>query len=90
MTTTIKVTPELRDRLKAQAARHSRTLGEHLAALAEIEERAARFRRLRQQIAATPRDDLASLRAEFARWESTSVDGLPDEDFSDWPGYAAS
>ena len=33
--TTIKVSRETRDRLKAQAARHHRTLGEHLARLAE-------------------------------------------------------
>src|SRR3546814_17147013 len=39
MTTTIKVSDELRDRLKEQAARDRLTLGSHLAHLADAEDR---------------------------------------------------
>ena len=53
MTTTIKVSDELRDRLKAQAARDSRTLGAHLARLAEEDDRAHRLSDLKTAIAHT-------------------------------------
>jgi len=88
MTTTIKVSNELRDRLKAQAAGHGRTLGQHLASLADHEDREARFARLRRQIAATPPEEMERYREESRAWLSGGFDGLPDEDFSDWPGYA--
>lgn len=88
MTTTIKVSNELRDRLKVQAAAHGRTLGEHLAVLADQWDREARFARLRAQIAATPPEEMASWRQEFRWWDTMTGDGLPDEDFSDWPGYS--
>jgi len=90
MTTTIKVTTELRDRLKAQAGEHGRTIGEHLAVLADAAERTARFARLRSQIAATPTHLRTSYDDETAAWDATAGDGLPAEDFRDWPGYAAS
>lgn len=53
MTTTIKVSDELRDRLKAQAARDGRTLGAHLARLAEEDDRAHRLSDLKTAIAHT-------------------------------------
>lgn len=90
MHTTIKVSAELRDRLKAQASVHGRAIGEHLAVLADGADREARFARLRQQIAQTPPELMASYRAEVDSWLAADADGLPAEDFSDWPGYAAS
>ena len=51
--TTIKVDAAIRDRLKAQAESHGRTLGEHLQALSEREEREQRFAGLRADISAT-------------------------------------
>lgn len=90
MHTTIKVSAELRDRLKAQAAVHGRGIGEHIAVLADRADREARLTRLRQQIAETPPDLMASYRAETSRWLAADADGLPDEDFSDWPGYVSS
>ena len=90
MPTTIKVSIELRDRLKAQAAEHGRTLGEHLAGLADRADREARLARLRRQIAATPPALRESYREETGAWDTVTGDGLPAEDFSDWPGYAAS
>lgn len=90
MPTTIKVPNELRDRLKLQASAHGRTIGEHLAVLADRAEREERFARLRRQLAATPLDARASRLAEIEAWDAASGDGLPAEDFSDWPGYAAS
>lgn len=90
MQTTIKVSSELRDRLKAQASAEGRTIGEHLAALADRAEREDRFARLRRQIAATPAPERAGYLAELGAWDSTAADGLPADDFSGWPGFAAS
>ncbi len=69
MTTTIKVTTDVRDRLKAQAAGAHRTLGEHLAHLADLGDRQDRFDRLREAIAATPAEQMESYRDEVAAWE---------------------
>lgn len=67
--TTIKVTSEVRDRLKVQAARERRTLGEHLAHLADLADREQRFAALRDAVAATPADAMASHAEETAAWE---------------------
>lgn len=67
--TTIKVSSELRDRLKRQAAAEQRTLGAHLAHLAELGEREGRMRHLRAAIAATSVSDLDSYRAETRDWD---------------------
>lgn len=69
MTTTIKVSDDLRDRLKAQAHQAGRTLGAHLAALADLAEREDRFAALAVAIARTPPEALESHRAETAEWE---------------------
>jgi hypothetical protein len=69
MTTTIKVTTEVRDRLKMQAAQAHRTLGEHLAHLADLADREGRFDAMRQAIAASSSDDLASYADEVADWD---------------------
>ncbi len=68
--TTIKVSPEVRDLLKEQAAAEHRTLGEHLRYLASLADKQKRFERLRAEIDATPAKDLASYRQETAWWES--------------------
>lgn len=73
MTTTIKVSDELRDRLKAQAARDGLTLGAHLAHLADAEDRRLRFTALRAAIAATSADDRVSHSAETEGWERTEL-----------------
>lgn len=73
MTTTIKVSTELRDRLKAQAARDGLTLGDHLARLADEDDRRQRFEALRASIARTSAEDLASYRAETESWERTEL-----------------
>ncbi|OJX98446.1 hypothetical protein EDD28_0196 [Salana multivorans] len=64
--TTIKVDVQLRDRLKAQAQRHGRTLGEHLVTLAEDEERRDRFASVRRAMLAHPAD--AAYEAETRSW----------------------
>jgi len=51
--TTIKVSTETRDRLKAQASAAHVTLGEHLTRLASAADRGLRFEALRAAIAAT-------------------------------------
>jgi hypothetical protein len=68
--TTIKVTTEVRDLLKEQAAAEHRTLGEQIEYLVERGERARRFERLRQEIAATPPELMASYREETAWWDA--------------------
>lgn len=74
MTTTIKVSTEVRDRLKAQATAAHRTLGDHLRHLADLGDRATRFESLRTAIAETSAEDLASYDREVAEWEALDRD----------------
>lgn len=69
MTTTIKVSREVRDRLKAQAASARRTIGQQLEHLAELGDRASRFELLDAAIRATRPDVMEAYRAEVAEWE---------------------
>jgi predicted DNA-binding protein len=71
MTTTIKVSVEVRDRLKAQAVKAHRTLGEHLAHLADLADRQHRFEALREAIASTPTEVMADYQAEVEAWDRT-------------------
>lgn len=73
MTTTIKVSDELRDRLKAQAARDGLTLGAHLARLAEADDRRRRLLDLKEAVAATPRNALRDHAAETVEWEHAEL-----------------
>jgi hypothetical protein len=59
MSTTIKVSNEVRDRLKAQAALAHTTLGRHLEHLAGLGEREARMTALRAAMRPTSPEDLA-------------------------------
>jgi predicted transcriptional regulator len=68
--TTIKVSPDVRDRLKAQATAAHRTLGEHLRHLADLGDRATRFEALRKAIDAMSPADAASYQRELAEWEA--------------------
>lgn len=69
MTTTIKVSDELRDRLKEQAGRDGLTLGAHLSRLADAEDRRVRLAELQATIAAQRGTDRESHDAESAAWE---------------------
>jgi predicted transcriptional regulator len=69
MTTTIKVSSEVRDRLKGQAALARRTLGQHLEYLAGLGERDARMAGLSAAMRATSPGDLASYREETRAWD---------------------
>lgn len=66
--TTIKVSTETRDRLKAQAAASRVSLGEHLSRLAEAADRGLRFEAMRRAIDATPPDALTAYSAETDEW----------------------
>ena len=68
--TTIKVSPDVRDRLKAQAAAAHRTLGEHLRHLADLGDRAARFEALRTAINAMSPAAATSYQRELDEWEA--------------------
>ncbi|MDR2381970.1 MAG: hypothetical protein LBE08_12535 [Bifidobacteriaceae bacterium] len=71
--TTIKVDSALRDRLKRQAAASGRTLGAHLAAMADMADRQAAMGALRRAIATTPPDLMDSWRQEAAGWEQAEL-----------------
>jgi hypothetical protein len=73
MATTIKVSHELRDRLKEQAARDGLTLGAHLAYLADAEDRRWRLHMLKSAIDASSSDDAGSFAAETGDWERTEL-----------------
>jgi predicted DNA-binding ribbon-helix-helix protein len=73
MTTTIKVSDELRDRLKEQAARDGLTLGAHLAHLADAEDRRWRLSQLKAAVTRTAAADSESQAAESADWERTEL-----------------
>lgn len=70
MSTTIKVSTELRDRLKAQANAERLTLGEHLERLAELDDRRRRLEALGFAIRSTPSELLESYRDETAAWNA--------------------
>jgi hypothetical protein len=73
MTTTIKVSDELRDRLKAQASRDGLTLGAHLAHLADAEDRRWRLHQLKSAISVSRGSDAESHAEETADWERTEL-----------------
>lgn len=73
MTTTIKVSDALRDRLKAQAARDGLTLGAHLARLADADDRRERLRVLAEAISGGSSESAASHAIESAAWERTEL-----------------
>jgi hypothetical protein len=73
MTTTIKVSDELRDRLKAQAARDGLTLGAHLAHLADADDRRHRLLALQKAVAETSPEGRESYATESAGWERTEL-----------------
>jgi predicted transcriptional regulator len=66
--TTIKVSVEVRDRLKAQASSAHLTLGEHLERLADLADREARFGALAEAIDAMTDEQRADYRRESATW----------------------
>lgn len=67
--TTIKVTSELRDRLKVQADANGLTLGEQLSRLVEAAEREARLDAMAEAMAATPPEEMASYLEEVEFWD---------------------
>ncbi|MFS0894473.1 hypothetical protein [Microbacterium sp. 179-I 3D3 NHS] len=69
MTTTIKVSNALRDRLKEQAAREGLTLGAHLDRLADAQDRQWRLQSLKTAVGLTAPGDADSHRAETREWE---------------------
>ncbi len=73
MTTTIKVTTETRDRLKAQAAAAGVSLGEHLARLADLADRRDRLARLRAVTEKMTPEQWESYAAETGPWESADL-----------------
>ena len=74
--TTIKVSRELRDRLKVEAEREGKTLGGYIERLAELDAREKRWEALRVAMANTSPEDWASYRAETEEWERADLTDL--------------
>ena len=72
--TTIKVTSDVRDRLKAQAKAGGRTLGEQLKFLAKLGERQARLDAMSAAMAATPPELMTTYDDEVEYWDSVNGD----------------
>jgi hypothetical protein len=85
--TTIRVEPEVRDRLAAWAASHGRSLGAELEAMLDemmwqgIE---AGYRKL-----AESREEMAAYRAEAAEWSSADLGDLAATAADEYPEYNA-
>jgi hypothetical protein len=71
--TTIKVSTQTRDRLKAQTAQARVPLGEHLRRLADAADRQRRFAALREAVGQTPPDLAESHAAETEEWETIEL-----------------
>lgn len=67
--TTIKVSTELRDRLKEQARAENSTIGAYLEKLLERELRAHRFEQLREAMSKTTPEEWQSCREETEWWD---------------------
>lgn len=67
--TTIKVSTELRDRLKEQARAENRTMSSYLEKLLEKELRVLRFEELRAAMAKTTPEEWQSYREETEWWD---------------------
>lgn len=73
MTTTIKVSTELRDRLKEQASRAGLTLGGYIAVLADGADRQHRIASVKAAVAATSPDETTAYADESRAWETTEL-----------------
>lgn len=71
--TTIKVSTTTRDRLKTQARRVNRSLGDYLIDLADEADRRARLESLRIAIADTPSKARSALARETDEWQRTEL-----------------
>ena len=70
--TTVKVSKMTHERLKAGAGAY-RSMNDYLEYLLRLDERRQMIDAMRQAIANTPTDQMASWRAESAAWEATSL-----------------
>lgn len=71
--TTIKVSTETRDRLKAQAQASNVTLGQHLTRLAEAADRSLRFEAMRQAIGNMSAENMAEYETEARSWTDADL-----------------
>jgi hypothetical protein len=71
--TTIKVTPETRDRIKSHAQRADCTINEYLDLLIDSADRELRFDALRRAMANTSEEDMQSWRDETDVWEQSEL-----------------
>lgn len=89
MTTTIKVSAVVRDRLNIEARRRGLTAGSFVEVLLEAWAREQRFAAIRQSMAQTSPDLVESYRAEAAALDSLVGDGLAGDTLGDEPSTAS-
>ena len=82
-TTTVKVTPEVRDRLNAVAAAEGRTAGSMIEKLLEEHLWRAKVELAGRQMRAASPEVWAEYMAEVATMDASLSDGLEPEDWSD-------
>lgn len=82
-TTTIKVTPEVRDRLNALAAEEGRTAGSVVERLLDEYFWRQKTELAGRQMRAMSPQDREEYMEEVRLWDTTSSDGLEPEDWSD-------
>ncbi len=85
-TTTVRIKPETRERLKALAKDDGASLTDTIDRLVEQERRRRMWEAANASYAAM-RDDpesWAAWKSEMALWDATLADGLPDEPEGDW------
>lgn len=82
-TTTVKVTPEVRDRLNALAAAEGRTAGSMIEKLLEEHLWRAKVELAGRQMRAAAPEVWAEYLAEVATMDASLSDGLEPEDWSD-------
>lgn len=76
MSSTIKVSTDLRDRLNARARNQGVTVAQSIERLLAHSERAEFFAVMRAQYAAMSPDDRAEYEAEVRLWDAAAGDGL--------------
>lgn len=77
--TTIKVSTETRDRVKAHAARSERTIEQYINMLIDLADREQRWDALRAARANMTPSDWVSYNNEVSAWDRADLDRLPDE-----------
>lgn len=83
MATTIKISESLRDAINVAAAARGKTAGSFVEEIFEAWLADQRFKKLREQIAATPAEDMAEYLREAAEFLDPDLTSPPSQDLAD-------